>query len=237
MQTQPHHLPPVPSREGIRFFDLEQGVHHDARQGSFPSSVQSWQQGPLALPAGATHLGYVYAGQASLECASGRFELRAGMYFASPGESVLRGGAGVVISRWAFQGMFLLGGPIEAQGRLRYIDGCTDSLLLPPVTLGDPCLNLLHIPPHTAQTSHTHPSLRAGVIVRGEGHCITPAGSTALRPGQVFVIDAEQEHCFHTTDSELVVIAYHPDSDCGPTHEDHPMLNRTILGGGKGAPR
>ena len=28
------------------------------------------------------------------------------------------------------------------------------------------------------------------------------------------------------------VLAYHPDSDCGPTHEDHPMLNRTWDVGG-----
>jgi hypothetical protein len=25
------------------------------------------------------------------------------------------------------------------------------------------------------------------------------------------------------------VIAYHPDSDFGPTHENHPMVNRTIV--------
>jgi hypothetical protein len=29
----------------------------------------------------------------------------------------------------------------------------------------------------------------------------------------------------------LRVIAYHPDSDFGPTHEDHPMINRTMVGG------
>ena len=27
------------------------------------------------------------------------------------------------------------------------------------------------------------------------------------------------------------VVAYHPDSDTGPTHDDHPMLNRTIVEG------
>jgi len=27
------------------------------------------------------------------------------------------------------------------------------------------------------------------------------------------------------------VIAYHPDSDFGATHEDHPMINRTIVNG------
>ena len=29
------------------------------------------------------------------------------------------------------------------------------------------------------------------------------------------------------------VIAYHPDSDWGPTHREHPMLNRTLVKGEK----
>jgi len=30
------------------------------------------------------------------------------------------------------------------------------------------------------------------------------------------------------------IIAYHPDSDFGPTDIDHPMLNRTYINHGKG---
>ena len=29
------------------------------------------------------------------------------------------------------------------------------------------------------------------------------------------------------------VVAYHPDSDFGPTHEEHPMVNRTRIDGEK----
>jgi hypothetical protein len=29
----------------------------------------------------------------------------------------------------------------------------------------------------------------------------------------------------------MTVIAYHPDSDFGATHEDHPMINRTMVDG------
>ena len=29
----------------------------------------------------------------------------------------------------------------------------------------------------------------------------------------------------------MCVIAYHPDSDFGPTDDDHPMVNRTIVDG------
>jgi hypothetical protein len=29
----------------------------------------------------------------------------------------------------------------------------------------------------------------------------------------------------------MLVVAYHPESDYGPTHEAHPMINRTMVGG------
>ena len=60
-------------------------------------------------------------------------------------------------------------GTLERRGRLRYIDGCTDSLLVPPWRLGEACLNHLHIPAGIEQTMHTHPSDRIGVVVRGTG--------------------------------------------------------------------
>ena len=134
-----------------------------------------------------------------------------------------------MISRLDYHGFFHLGGPVEEKGRLRYIDGCTDSLLVPPTLSGDACLNLLHLPPHTRQTPHTHPSLRVGLIIRGRGHCLTDEGRIPLEPGQAFAICAEGRHSFNTDDSELLVLAYHPDSDFGPTHELHPMIQRTIL--------
>jgi quercetin dioxygenase-like cupin family protein len=96
------------------------------------------------------------------------------------------------------------------------------------VLKGDPCLNLLYLPPGTRQTPHTHPSLRVGLVVRGAGRCLSPAGPVALAPGRAFVIRAGAPHCFHTDDEPLAVVAYHPDSDFGPTHEDHPMINRTV---------
>ena len=84
-------------------------------------------------------------------------------------------------------------------------------------------------PPHTQQTPHTHPSLRVGLVVRGAGQCVTPNDRTPLEPGRVFIIRADGLHCFHTNTSELLIVAYHPDSDFGPTDTLHPMINRTIL--------
>ena len=133
----------------------------------------------------------------------------------------------------------MIGGPIEQKGRLLYIDGCSDSLLIPPVIKGDPCLNYLHFPAQISQTRHTHPSMRVGVVARGGGRCVVPSNEDGtgiditipLTPGNIFVIPTDGHHSFFTDDSEMDVIAYHPDSDTGPTHNDHPMINRTIVDG------
>jgi hypothetical protein len=140
-----------------------------------------------------------------------------------------------------------IGGVVEKTGRLKYIDGCTDSLLIPPVKKGNPCLNHLHFPKNTTQTPHTHPTHRIGIVIRGVGECVTPFGNLPLDEGCVFVIkeyDGKEvavgidgityeagTHKFDTTFSNLDVIAFHPDSDFGPEDEFHPMINRTIVEG------
>jgi hypothetical protein len=210
-------------------WELKHGCLADLEEDEFPTTLWGWKEQELALEEGSTHFGLVHAGTALLRCASGSFSLMAGMYFAVPGSMRIVQGTGIVVTRRGFQGLFHLGGPVEAKGRLHYIDGCTDSLLVPPVLKGDPCLNLLHIPPHTRQTAHTHPSVRVGLVIRGHGWCVTPAGRLPLEPGRAFVIRARALHSFHTDDEDLGVIAYHPDSDFGPTHEDHPMVNRTLI--------
>ncbi len=209
---------------------LAHGCLADLRADPFPTAVFGWDQRGLHLDAGGTHFGFVLEGHAQLRCSSGVFTLQSGMYCAVPGELTLEHGRGFIVSRPDHQGFIHLGGPIENRGRLRYIDGCTDSLLIPPVVRGDPCLNLLHLPPNTRQTPHTHPSLRVGLVVRGAGVCVTDEGQTPLSRGTVFIIPADGLHCFHTDDAELLVVAYHPDSDFGPTDAMHPMINRTILG-------
>jgi len=132
----------------------------------------------------------------------------------------------------AYLGLNVFGGPVEAKGRLRYIDGCSDTLLVPPVRKGDPCLNHLHFPIAIRQTRHTHPSVRTGFVYRGEGECIVPEGDPIpLRPGCVFIIPTDSLHSFNTYDRTMDVIAFHPDSDTGMTDDDHPMVNRTMVGG------
>jgi hypothetical protein len=69
------------------------------------------------------------------------------------------------------------------------------------------------------------------MVIRGEGECVTPEGIIPLFPGQVFIIHQDGLHKFRTAEQNMVVIAYHPDSDFGPQDEDHPMINRTIVDG------
>ena len=189
--------------------------------------------------------GYVSAGEARITdgaAPNGRSTIiSAGQYFSVPAplridfdqETPTRI---VAIHAAGFTPLRTIGGPIEPKGRLRYIDRCSDTLLVHPPRLGDPCLNLLHFPPGIHQTPHTHPSIRCGAISSGAGYCIDDQGNRAdLETGMVWIIPQGTIHSFHTADSgdNLNVIAYHPDTDWGPEDETHPMLNRTWVDGTK----
>lgn len=218
--------------QGFMQFGPAHGALLCRSDSAFPSKMASAYQDALTLPAGATHYGYVYSGETRFSVCGSDFSLSAGMYFAIPDQVTLHSsGLTVVFSRQEYCGMFQVGGAIEPRGRLCYIDGCTDSLLVAPPLKGDACLNLLHFPAGIDQTPHTHPSDRLGIVARGRGICRTPHGEHALLAGNVFCIPAEALHSFATNDSDMTVIAYHPDSDFGPTHEAHPMINRTIVNG------
>lgn len=126
-------------------------------------------------------------------------------------------------------------GEVEEDGRLGYIDGCRDTVLHGPLVKGLPCLNALFMPAGIHQTSHTHPSTRAGIIFAGSGECHTPEGVHPLKPGDVFFLKAGGQHKFRTDlfggEVGMKLVAFHPDSDFGPTNEEHPMLNKTEVNG------
>lgn len=197
----------------------------------FPTSFYAWKEDSLELSGGGTHFGYIFKGNAVLKTNLGTFSLREKMFFCVPDNFMVEGGEGIIITRIGYKGMFSLGGQIEETGRLRYIDGCRDSLLIPPILKGDPCLNALYFPNNISQTPHTHPSVRVGMVAKGSGECVTTDEVFPLEAGQAFIIPPETLHSFNTYDNEMVVIAYHPDSDFGATHEEHPMINRTMVAG------
>lgn len=222
---------------GFRKFILETGCLQAQCDGQFPTALHAWREAVLNLPANGTHFGFVQSGAASLHCKTGTFTMREKMYFCVPDEMTIEGGAGIIVTRLDYQGMFTIGGAIEAKGRLRYIDGCTDTLLIAPPQLGDPCLNALYFPPNINQTPHTHPSVRVGIVAKGRGECLAQfvgfdePERYRLEEGKAFIIAPDALHSFNTYDDEMVVIAYHPDSDFGATHENHPMVNRTMVEG------
>jgi len=120
-------------------------------------------------------------------------------------------------------------GRIEDRGRLTYIDGCSDSLLVYPPRQGDPSLNLLYFPPGIDQTFHVHPSIRLGCIARGQGLADLKHTEHQLNAGDMFYLTEQELHRFRTKNSSMTVIAWHPDGDWGPTDHNHTMLNRTYI--------
>ena len=244
-------------------FEQEHGLIFDqSDHEEYPLRYYCWARTRgLEYKEGCSYYGFVMAGAANIQFDEGHGQqLHRGQYWSTSESFNLVGNQECVMvivevehtkgsyPATSYRAMSMVGGPIENHGRLRYIDGCTDSLLIPPVKLGDPCLNHLHFPPNIDQTPHTHPSHRIGIVARGRGTCVTPWGEIPLYPGQIFVIkewDGETyertpegdmqpvgTHKFRTPEnSGMDVIAFHPDSDFGPEDVDHPMINRTIVGG------
>jgi len=131
-------------------------------------------------------------------------------------------------------------------GRLSYIDGCSDTLLVPPARLGEACLNYLFFPRGVLQTQHTHPSIRMGIVVDGLGYAWQQADGHGhgwekpLERGNIFMLEESELHSFKTTEGHngeaartMSIVAFHPDSDTGPTDNDQPMLNRTYINHGQ----
>ncbi len=227
--------PPEDLRERIlvlleRTGCLERSRHHASRLYCHPDGHAS------ELEDDATHYGYMVEGECVVTMQDRAVTVGANTYFCLAGAALVEGrGKCVLVTRFGYRGMTLFGGQVESWGRLDYIDGCTDTLLIAPPKKGDPCFNALYFPPSTLQTPHVHPSLRCGVVVRGEGLCKTRRGEYPLKKGNIFFLPPETYHSFCTDDrpisgrSALSVVAFHPDSDFGPSDEDHPMINRTYF--------
>jgi hypothetical protein len=180
----------------------------------------------------ATMFGFSF-GNSSLLIGKKEYNIKSNQYFSIPirNEDVTINPTDdlFAVFRLGFLGHDLVGTQdIKKQGKLSYIDGCSDSLMVYPPRLGDPTLNYLFFPTNTNQSLHTHPSLRIGCVIDGEGISAAEYVSS-LTPGTFFCLEEHELHRFITKDKSMRVIAYHPDGDWGPTDENHTMLNRTYI--------
>jgi len=203
----------------------------------YPSSGYMLTAGNFVLPDFCQHCsiyGYSY-GASQLTVDGKTIALEAGQYFGL----TVNNNMSAIVSDQLFL-IVRLGyrvpnqiGWVEAKGRLSYIDGCSDSLLVYPARLGDSSLNLLYFPPGISQSFHTHPSIRLGCVIAGSGYSQhgNPGAEQedALTVGVSFCLQEHERHRFRTADSSMTVIAFHPDGDWGPTDHNHTMLNRTYL--------
>ena len=118
---------------------------------------------------------------------------------------------------------------------LPYVNGCATKQLFPPDRLGDPTLQYLDIPPHSAeQAHHIHSTPRVVYILRGRG--ISDVGMegrsvrTELVEGMVCLLEAMCPHHFETPQGEhLVCMPVHVFSSAGAAEFNHPMFNGTHL--------
>lgn len=221
--------------KGFLSLEIVPGLLTEYSDGNFESALFGFTKNSVVnLPGGYTHFGIVIEGEIQIHSENRSRKLYAGDFFSVIGNvRIESAGFGMVNSAKAYKGFNVFGGPIESAGRLRYIDGCTDTLLVPPVRKGDPCFNHLHFPAGITQTPHSHPSVRTGVVLRGSGECVIPEENKVLPlvSGQAFIIKTGTLHSFNTIFDSMDVIAFHPDSDTGMTDEDHPMINRTMVNG------
>jgi len=200
----------------------------DARGTMYPSILNLCQDTHFDATPYSTVFGFVLEGTVNYR----NYSLTKHQWFScqiKESEKFQISGKAVLISRLGYLGQDTTGGPIESIGRLSYIDGCSDSLLVYPPRLGDASLNVLYFPKGIDQTAHIHPSIRMGVIANGSGFCTLGDQEIPLTEGTTFCLDAMENHRFRTVDSTMTVIAFHPDGDWGPTDHTHTMINRTYI--------
>lgn len=215
----------------IQIQELDKHSHLSAIESMYPCDLKSIQS-CHPIQSTSSYYGYITEGDLTIEFKTGtKYRLQSETFFALPGPLTFNGaGNGFVIERYGYRCLPVCGGPLESSGRLCYIDNCSSSILVSPARLGDPVLNHLSFPANIHQSMHIHPSTRIGYVQNGTGFCnISPTERVPLKSGMVFLIPERVPHSFTSLEGGLQIIAFHPDSDLGPTDDQHPMKSRTYL--------
>jgi hypothetical protein len=118
---------------------------------------------------------------------------------------------------------------------LPYVNGCSTRQIFPPERPGDPTLQMLTIPPYSAeQAHHIHSTVRVVFVLAGRGYSIVGMEKQCIAkelvPGMVVVLDNMCPHHFETEESSVVVLPVHVWSALpGAVENNHPMFNGTFL--------
>ena len=118
---------------------------------------------------------------------------------------------------------------------LPYVNGCSTRQLIAPPRPGDPTLQLLKIPPYSAeQAHHIHSTVRIVYVTEGKAKSVVGMeGMTVdheLIPGTVCILDPMCPHHFETPYGEHVkVVPLHIFSSVGGLEAMHPMFNGTHM--------
>jgi hypothetical protein len=123
---------------------------------------------------------------------------------------------------------------VDRGTRLPYVNGCSTSQVIGAERNGDPTLQHLLIPAHSAeQAHHIHSTVRVVWVWKGKGISIVgmegASVTTELLPGMVCILDPMSPHHFETPQGEAIqVIPFHVWSS-GPGENNHPMMRGTHL--------
>jgi len=217
----------------ILFDDPYHGQIIDQTQSMYPTSMVCVKEDYEVTDSISTCFGYVTQGKFTIVTSKQTWTVQESNFISLKSaikiKSLQQDSTMFLIIRHGYKGIDTVG-TVEDKGRLAYIDGCTDTLLVSPPRKGDACLNYLHFPKNVIQTQHLHPSIRMGIVINGQGVAWQKdSWEHPLTKGSMFCLPEGEVHSFKTIGSSMEIIAYHPDSDFGPTDENHPMLNKTLI--------
>ncbi len=118
---------------------------------------------------------------------------------------------------------------------LPYVNGCSTKQIFAPPRPGDPTLQYLKIPPHSAeQAHHIHSTVRVVYTLSGKGRSVVGMEGLTIKedltPGKVCILEPMCPHHFETPYGEpLVVVPLHIFSATSGVETMHPMFNGTYL--------
>lgn len=120
-------------------------------------------------------------------------------------------------------------GKIPQRGAIEYEPGGQETTLVYPDIFGEPTLNFLSMEPHFRdQLMHWHDAIRINIVISGEVFCETPSHApVTCNRGSIIILPNGALHRFRTNSTGMKFVAFHPDSEFGPTPKNNPMFNKT----------